>query len=76
MKDKARGDEKKLQSFVVGLEIVKGKQSLVGFHFDQAKDFLKVRIRDIDLIIRVLSFPLLGLCCYAIISSKFEKIIR
>jgi len=54
MRDKARGEEKKLHSFVVGVEKVDGKQSLVGFHFNQAKEFLKVRIRHINNIVEVM----------------------
>jgi len=42
MKEKARGDEKKLNKYVLGVEKSESKQSLLGYHFGRTKDFLKV----------------------------------
>jgi len=43
MKEKARGDEKTLKSLVLGIEKTKPMQSLVGYHGDEKKEFVKVR---------------------------------
>jgi len=42
LREKARGDEKKLSKFVLGIEKAPGRQSLLGYHFDSARDFIKV----------------------------------
>ena len=42
MKEKAKGDEKKLGKTVLGVEKVSGLQSLLGYHFDTTRDFVKV----------------------------------
>jgi hypothetical protein len=42
MKDRARGEEKKLQAFILALERCSSKQSLLGYHFDSTRDFVKV----------------------------------
>jgi DNA polymerase delta subunit 1 len=42
MKDRARGEEKSLANFVLGVEKEAGKQSLLGHHFGVTKDFIKV----------------------------------
>ena len=42
MKEKSRGEEKKIATHVLGIEKVASKQSLLGYHFQQTKDFIKV----------------------------------
>ena len=42
MKERARGDEKKLNQFVLGIEKAASMQSLLGYHFDTTRDFIKV----------------------------------
>ena len=42
MKEKARGEEKKLNRIVLGIEKAESKQSLLGYHFDVTKDFIKI----------------------------------
>ena len=42
VRDKARGDERKLASCVLGIQKVSGMQSLLGYHFGATKDFVKV----------------------------------
>lgn len=42
MHDKARGEEKKITSFVLGVEREANKQSLLGYHFGATRDFIKV----------------------------------
>jgi DNA polymerase delta subunit 1 len=42
-RDKARGEEKNLSKFVLGVEKTVPMQSLLGYHFDQVKEFVKVR---------------------------------
>jgi DNA polymerase delta subunit 1 len=42
LREKARGDEKKLTKFVLGIEKCPGRQSLLGYHFSSARDFIKV----------------------------------
>jgi DNA polymerase delta subunit 1 len=43
MRDKARGDEKKLANFVLGVEPINGMQSILGYHAEGDKrEFLKV----------------------------------
>lgn len=42
MKEKSRGEEKKIPTHVLGIEKVAAKQSLLGYHFQQTKDFIKV----------------------------------
>ena len=44
MKEKARGEEKKLNKFVLGIERAPGRQSLLGYHFNETRDFIKVSI--------------------------------
>jgi DNA polymerase delta subunit 1 len=41
-RDKARGEEKNLSKFVLGVEKTEPMQSLLGYHFDQVKEFVKV----------------------------------
>jgi hypothetical protein len=43
-KDRARGDEKRLTSCVLGVERVANQQSLLGYHHNQTKDFIKVYV--------------------------------
>ncbi len=42
MKEKARGDEKLLKTLVLGVEKTEPLQSLVGYHFEEKREFLKV----------------------------------
>lgn len=42
-REKARGDEKNLQKFVLGAERTAPMQSLLGYHFEELKVFVKVR---------------------------------
>jgi len=42
LREKARGEEKQLKSFVLGIEKTEMMQSLVGYHFEEKKQFLKV----------------------------------
>ena len=42
MKDRARGEEKKLSKFILGIEPVHKMQSLQGYHFNNVRDFIKV----------------------------------
>ena len=42
LRERTRGDEKKLNSLVLGIQIAKAQQSLLGYHFGQTRDFLKV----------------------------------
>ena len=44
VKSKARGDERKLNTCVIGVQRVPNKQSLLGYHFDTTKDFIKVYV--------------------------------
>jgi hypothetical protein len=41
-REKARGDEKNLKMFVLGAERTPPMQSLLGYHFDELKVFVKV----------------------------------
>ena len=43
VRERARGDEKRLSSFVLGITKIKEHQSLLGYHFDARRDFIKVR---------------------------------
>lgn len=42
MRERAKGEEKKLLHFVVAVEKILGKHSLVGFQFEDSREFLKV----------------------------------
>jgi hypothetical protein len=42
-REKARGDEKNLKMFVLGAERTPPMQSLLGYHFEELKVFVKVR---------------------------------
>jgi DNA polymerase delta subunit 1 len=42
IRDRARGDEKKLTSCVLAIEKVSNHQSLLGYHADSTRDFIKV----------------------------------
>lgn len=42
LKDRARGEEKKIQTFVMGIEKEPGKQSLLGYHHGTTRDFIKI----------------------------------
>jgi hypothetical protein len=42
-REKARGEEKNLQKFVLGVERTQPMQSLLGYHFDELKVFVKVK---------------------------------
>ena len=44
IKERARGDEKKLTKCILGTERVRAKQSLLGYHFDTTRDFMKVYV--------------------------------
>ena len=44
MREKARGEEKKLTQFVLGVEKVSEMQSLLGYRFNEVKDFIKVYV--------------------------------
>lgn len=44
MKDKARGDEKNLKSLVLGVEKTEPMQSLMGYHFSEKREFLKIYV--------------------------------
>ena len=44
MKDRAKGEEKKIANFILGVDREANKQSLLGYHFGQTKDFLKVYV--------------------------------
>ncbi len=41
VRDRSRGDEKKLTKAILGIEIVEGRQSLLGYQFDATKAFIK-----------------------------------
>ncbi len=43
IKEKARGEEKNLNEFVLGVEKTKKMQSLLGYHFNETKQFIQVR---------------------------------
>lgn len=42
MKEKSRGEDKKILQFVLHVRVVSGKQSLLGYHFSTTKSFLQV----------------------------------
>lgn len=42
MKEKARGEEKKISESVLAIQKISGLQSLLGYHFDEVRDFIKV----------------------------------
>lgn len=42
MKEKARGDEKNLKNLVIGITKTEPMQSLVGYQFDDKKEYVKV----------------------------------
>jgi DNA polymerase delta subunit 1 len=42
MRDKARGDEKQLKTFVLAVHKTEPLQSLVGYHFEEKRQFLKI----------------------------------
>ena len=44
MRDKARGDEKKLSKFVLGIEKVSNQQSIFGYYFNETRSFIKVYV--------------------------------
>jgi DNA polymerase delta subunit 1 len=44
IKERARGDEKRLTKCILGTERVRAKQSLLGYHFETTRDFLKVYV--------------------------------
>ena len=44
VKSKARGEERKLNTCVLGVERIPNKQSLLGYHFDTTKDFVRVHV--------------------------------
>lgn len=44
MREKARGDEKQLKSLVLGLERTPPMQSLVGYHSNDVKEFVKIYV--------------------------------
>ena len=44
MKEKARGEEKKIIKYVLGIERSPDKQSLLGYHFNAKKEFLKIYV--------------------------------
>jgi hypothetical protein len=48
LREKARGEEKQLKSFVLGIEKTEKLQSLVGYHFEEKKEFLKVPIQTLS----------------------------
>lgn len=42
MREKARGDEKNLTQFVLGIDRTPPMQSILGYHFNETKPFIKV----------------------------------
>ena len=44
IRDKARGDEKQLQKFVLSCQKTIPMQSLLGYHFDEVKEFVKIHV--------------------------------
>jgi hypothetical protein len=72
LKEKARGDERKLSQLVLGIDKVSGLQSILGYHFNETRDFIKVcrfllkNVHYFDLML------LSGLRCYAITCTRFE----
>lgn len=44
LRDRARGEEKKISSFVLGVDKEAGKQSLLGYQFGTTRDFIKVYV--------------------------------
>ena len=44
VKSRARGDEKKLTNCVLGIDRVTGLQSILGYHFGETRDFIKVYV--------------------------------
>lgn len=44
MKEKARGDEKQLKSLVLGVQRTEPLQSLVGYHFEEKREFVKIYV--------------------------------
>jgi len=42
LRSKARGDEKNLKQYVLGIDKVDDLQSILGYHFDQKRSFLKI----------------------------------
>lgn len=44
MRDRAKGEEKKIVNFVLGVTKEPNKQSLLGYHFGRTKDFIKVYV--------------------------------
>jgi DNA polymerase delta subunit 1 len=44
LKERTRGEERKLNTCVIGIEKAKDMQSLLGYHFDTTKDFIKVYV--------------------------------
>jgi DNA polymerase delta subunit 1 len=44
VKEKARGDEKKLSKFILGVEKTKPMQSILGYHFGEVREFVKIYV--------------------------------
>jgi DNA polymerase delta subunit 1 len=44
MRDKLRGDEKRLGTCVLGIQKAESKQSLLGYHFNETRDFIKIYV--------------------------------
>lgn len=42
MREKARGEEKNINKYVLGVEKTVPMQSILGYHFDETKEFIKV----------------------------------
>lgn len=44
VKERSRGDEKRLSKCILGIEKVESRQSLLGYHHGRTKDFIKIYI--------------------------------
>lgn len=44
VREKARGDEKNLSQFVLGIEKTAPMQSILGYHFNETKEFIKIYV--------------------------------
>jgi DNA polymerase delta subunit 1 len=43
-REKLRGDEKRLNTCVLGIERMEKQQSLLGYHFEETRDFIKIYV--------------------------------
>eukprot|EP01038_Epipyxis_sp_PR26KG_P010428 gene10428-14008_t len=82
-KEKARGDEKNLSSFVLGVKRTEPMQSILGYHFNETKEFIQIFVAMPSMVPGIkrliddgISLPGIGMCRGQTYESNVPYVLR